>query len=181
MTNMKPERRVPKSKVENKNAPRKDNGEENYFNFHQRIGHRLKDCKAFENESPTHRIYTILDDQSNASIVSPNLVSKLDVNGPSLKYLLSTCSAGKEERSGQRISGISVRSMDGRRSKLNRLIECADIPQDKQEIATPEVAKKFPHLREIAEEIPRYDPEAAVEILIGRDAPELLKDRANRN
>ena len=43
------------------------------------------------------------------------------------------------------------------------------------------MAKQFPHLREIAEEIPPDDPEAAVEILIGKDAPELLKVRASRN
>ena len=113
-------------------------------------------------------------------MVSPNLVCKLNVNGPSLKYLLSTCSAGKKERYGQRISGISVRSMDGRTSKLPRLIECAYIPQDKQEIATPEMAKQFPHLREIAEEIPPYDPEAAVEILIGRDAARTVKGQTQK-
>ena len=73
MTNMEPERRVLKSKVENKNAPRKDNGEENYCNFHQRRGHRLKDCKAFENESLDSK--TTLSEQRGCAFVASNLAT----------------------------------------------------------------------------------------------------------
>ena len=40
---------------------------------------------------------------------------------------------------------------------------------------------QFPHLKEVAKEIPPYDPKAEVEILIARDAPELLKVRESRN
>ena len=43
------------------------------------------------------------------------------------------------------------------------------------------MARQFSHLKEIADEIPPYDPKASVEILIVRDAPELLKIRASRN
>ena len=38
-----------------------------------------------------------------------------------------------------------------------------------------------PHLKEIAHEIPPYDPKANVEILTRREAPELLKITAGRN
>ena len=71
--------------------------------------------------------------------------------------------------------------MAGKTSRLPQLVECANIPQDKREIVTPEMARQFPHLKEIAEEIPPYDPKAKVEILIGRDAPELLKIRESKN
>ena len=71
--------------------------------------------------------------------------------------------------------------MAGRTFKLPQLVECADIPQDKREIVTAEMARQFPHLKETAEEIPPYDPRARIEILIGRDAPELLKIRASKN
>ena len=123
------------------------------------------------------RIYAILDDQSNASLISPNLANKLGATGPDLKYSLSTCSGQREEKSGRRMSSIVIRSMAGRTFKLPQLVECADIPQDKREIVTAEMARQFPHLKEIAEEIPAYDPEAKIEIIIGRDAPELLKIR----
>ena len=61
------------------------------------------------------------------------------------------------------------------------LIECNQIPQSKEEIPTPEIAKEFAHLRDIADEIPPIDNDAGIHILIGRDAPELLKVRAFKN
>ena len=73
-------------------------------------------------------------------------------------------------KSARRMSSVVIRSMAGRTFKLSQLVECADIPQDKREIVTAEMAKQFPHLKEIAEEIPPYDPKAKIEILIGRDA-----------
>ena len=39
-------------------------------------------------------------------------------------------------------------------SKLPTLVECDHIPQDKHEIPTPQMARSFPHLQEIAEQVP---------------------------
>ena len=128
-----------------------------------------------------YRVYAIIDDQSNASMISPNLADKLGATGPKLKYLLSTCSGTTEEKSGRRVRGVALRSMAGRTIRLPQLVECSNIPQDKREIVTPEMAMQFPHLKEVAKEIPPYDPKAKVEILIGRDAPELLKVRESKN
>ena len=66
-------------------------------------------------------------------------------------------------------------------SDLPTLVECDSIPQDKREIPTPEMARRFPHLRGIADEIPPFDSDANIHLLIGRDAPELLKVREFRN
>ena len=128
-----------------------------------------------------YRIYAIIDDQSNASMISPNLADKLGATGPKLKYLLSTCSGTTKEKSGRRVCGVMLRSMAGRTIRLPQLVECSNIPQDKREIVTPEMAMQFSHLKEVAKEIPPYNPKAKVEILIGRDAPELLKVRESRN
>ena len=43
------------------------------------------------------------------------------------------------------------------------------------------MARRFPHLHEIASEIPPLDPNADIHLLLGRDAPELLKVREFRN
>lgn len=43
------------------------------------------------------------------------------------------------------------------------------------------MARRFPHLSAIAHEIPPLDETAKVHLLIGRDAPELLKVRESRN
>ena len=128
-----------------------------------------------------HRVYAIMDDQSNASLITTNLADKLDAKGPEWRYYLSTCGGEKEVRYGRRVTGLVVRSVHGRTSRLPTLIECDGIPQDKGEIPTPEIAMQYPHLSSIADEIPPLDSQAEVQLLIGRDAPELLKVRAFKN
>ena len=126
-------------------------------------------------------MYAIVDDQSNASTATTDLADKLNVRGPEWKYYISTCGGDKEVRYGRRVTGLIIRSIHGRTSKLPTLIECDSVPQDKEEIPTPEIAKQYPHLQDIAEEIPPLDKGAKFELLAGKDAPELLKVRAFKN
>ena len=51
---------------------------------------------------------------------------------------------------------------------------CDEIPQDKKEISATEVTRTHPYLRSIADEIPPLDEVAKIQLLIGRDAPELI-------
>lgn len=104
-------------------------------------------------------------------MITPNLANRLGATGPIVKYFLTTSSGGREEKSGRRISGVVLRSLTGIIAKLPQLVECTNIPEDKGEIKTPGMARQFSHLKEIADEIPPYDP----------NAPELLKIRASRN
>lgn len=120
----------------------------------------------------THRVYAVINDQSNASMISPSLADKLGANGPREKFLLSTCSAElKQLKYGRRVYGPIAHSIAGEQ------VECDHIPRDKSEIPTPEIAREFSHLKEIADQIPPLDQDANIELLIGRDAPELLKVR----
>ena len=115
-------------------------------------------------------------------MISPNLEDKLGATGPKPKYLLSTCSGTTEEKSVRRVCGVVLHSMAGRTIRLPQLVECPNIPRDKHEIITPEMAMQFSHLKEVPKEIPlTMDPQAKVEIRIGRDTPELLKVRESRN
>ncbi|XP_028404109.1 uncharacterized protein LOC114526789 [Dendronephthya gigantea] len=61
------------------------------------------------------------------------------------------------------------------------MIECEDIPQSRNEIPSPEMCDPFPHLQEISSKIPPVDHNANIEILIRRDAPEILKVRHFKN
>ena len=144
---------------------------------------RLFSLMSFQEKQPdlVHRVYAIIDDQSNASMVSPHLADEFRENGPKEKFLLSTSSAAKELKYGRCVSGLVVRSIGGEQFKLPTLVECDYIPRDKSEIPSPEIAREFPHLKEIADQTPPLDPNANIEILIGCDAPELLKIRASRN
>ena len=127
------------------------------------------------------RVYAIIDEQSNASMISPELADKLCITGPKDKYFLSTCSGSKETRFGHRAQGLMLKPINGKPLGLPTLIECDNIPKDKKEIASPEFANQYCHLRDIAREIPPLDNTAEVQLLIGRNVPELLKVRAFRN
>ena len=127
------------------------------------------------------RVYAVLDDQSNASLISSELADELGADGPVEKYYLSTCSGERAERYGRRVNSIYVRSLNGYTSELPTLVECESIPSDRREIPTPQTARRFPHLCSLASEIQPLDDQAGIHLLIGRDAPELLKVREFRN
>ncbi|KAK3721599.1 hypothetical protein QZH41_000136 [Actinostola sp. cb2023] len=137
----------------------------------------LVDVYAEKQPQLSHRVYAVLDEQSNASMISPDLADILGQTSPKENYLLSTCSAVKELKQGRRVSGIIAKSMEGEPHRLPTLIECDYVPQNKKEIPTPQMVQRFPHLRNIACHIPPLDPKAKIQLLIGRDAPELLKVR----
>ncbi len=119
---------------------------------------------------------------NNSSLISSELADKLGADGSREKYYLSTCSSNKETKFGRRVPGLVIRSVsNGREAHLPTLVECDHFPEDKKEIPTPEVARRFPHLKDIALEIPPKDENAGVHILLGRDATELLKVRAFKN
>ena len=122
----------------------------------------LVDVYNEDRPDDVHRIYAIVDDQSNALIISTELADKLNAQGPDWKYYLSTCGSESEVKYGRRVTGLIIRSIHGRTSKLPTLIECDNIPQDKEEIPTPEIAMQYPHLASIAEELPPLDKEAKV-------------------
>ena len=87
----------------------------------------------------------------------------------------------KEEKYGRRVAGITVRSLSGAEFAVPTLNECDTIPQDKGEIPSPDMARSSPHLKAIAHEIPPINETAKIHLLLGRDAPELLKVREFRN
>ncbi|KAL0172932.1 hypothetical protein M9458_033243, partial [Cirrhinus mrigala] len=57
---------------------------------------------------------------------------------------------------------------------LPTLIECDNIPDDRSEIPTPQVALHHPHLKVIAGQIPEIDPDAPIMMLLGRDIIKVL-------
>ena len=103
---------------------------------------------VFSKEKPheARRVYAIIDEQSNSSLISSELADELGAVGPEEKYYLTTCSGAKETKYGRRVTDTVIQSLGGAASDLPTLIECGDIPQDKREIPTPEMARRFSHL-----------------------------------
>ena len=113
-------------------------------------------------------------------MITSKLADELGATGPEGKYYLTTCSGVKEAKYGRRVTGVVLRSLKGTESELPTLIECNNIPRDKQEIPKPDMARRSPHFSDNANDIPQLDENAEIHS-IGRDAPELLKVREFRN
>ena len=56
------------------------------------------------------RVYAIIEDQSNKSLITSDLVDALGATGPEEKYYLTTCSGEKEAKYGRRVTGVVLNS-----------------------------------------------------------------------
>lgn len=89
--------------------------------------------------------------------------------GSEIQYSLYSCS-GTCLTSGRRASNYTIESLDGKSIfQLTTLIECNQIPNNRDEIPTPDVARCHPHLRDIASLIPPIHENAQILLLLGRD------------
>ncbi|XP_023930308.1 uncharacterized protein LOC106157407 [Lingula anatina] len=113
-------------------------------------------------------VYAVHDDQSNKSLGTPALFDQLQISGGLRSYSLSSCS-GTTHISARHAVDLIVESYDGTQSfVLPEIIEC-DIPKNRSEIPTPEVAMQYDHLSSLSEKIPPLNPKAEIGLLIGRD------------
>ena len=88
----------------------------------------------------TIRTYVIIDDQSNHSLARAKLFDKLNIKGSATSYTLKTCS-GVKQTLGRRAHGLVIEFLDKQvRYQLPTLTECDEIPNNREEIPTPEVA-----------------------------------------
>ena len=83
--------------------------------------------------SATQRVYAIIDEQSNSSLISSELPDQLGAEGPLEKYYLSMCSSNKELKYGRRVTGTTIQALNGTALDLPTLIECDSIPRDKRD------------------------------------------------
>jgi len=140
-------------------------------------------ANVYSRDHPGNKIkaYVIIDDQSNCSLGTSRVFELLNLGGDSTQYTLRTCSRTTQAK-GRRAMDLIIESVDGsRHHNLPPMIECDTIPNNRDEISTPESAGFHPHLRGISHKIPNMDMEADILLLIGRDAPPLHKVHESRN
>ncbi|XP_041429818.1 uncharacterized protein LOC121397278 [Xenopus laevis] len=127
------------------------------------------------------KLYAILDDQSNRSLVRSEFFELFGSKGHQFPYSLRTC-AGVINTTGRRAHGFHLESLDGQVTvPLPTLIECNEIPDDRTEIPTPEAALHHKHLRPLVSQIPKLDPNAPILMLLGRDIIRIHKVRDQIN
>ncbi|XP_077137605.1 uncharacterized protein LOC143803713 [Ranitomeya variabilis] len=111
----------------------------------------------------------------------PKFFEIFNIKGQTTPYTLNTCS-GRIQTSGRRASGYIVSSIKGNvHIPLPTIIECDQIPDNREEIPTPEAALHHRHLRHLTNEIPPLDMNADILILLGRDILKVHKVRQQCN
>ena len=117
---------------------------------------------------PANKIkaYVVIDDQSNCSLAKPKLFDLLNLGGDAKPYTLKTCS-GTSRSSGRHAHDLLIESLDGTCTlTLPVLTECNAIPDSREEIPTPNVARALPHLLPIANKIPELCQKAEILLLL---------------
>ncbi|KAL3973607.1 sorting nexin-4 [Sarotherodon galilaeus] len=127
------------------------------------------------------KMYAVIDDQSNRSLVKSEFFSLFNINARPTPYTLKTCS-GREQTSGRRAVNFFLESLDGEVNiQLPPLIECDSVPDNRSEIPSPEIAQHHPHLLPVANNIPPVDHHAPILLLLGRDVIRVHKVREQIN
>lgn len=115
----------------------------------------------------------MLDLHCNRSQIRPEVLDKLGVHTTETQYKLTSCS-GSHQTAGRVAHDLTIQSLDKSYSlTLPTVIECPDILDGVTEIPTPYVAQHFPHLQEMANLIPPYNPDVSIGLLICRDLTEV--------
>ncbi len=113
---------------------------------------------VFPSDCPeqAERLYVVLDDQSNRSLGKSAFFKLFGINGDPYPYTLRTY-AGTAKAMGRRVDNFIVRSLDGEtKVSLPTLLECNMLPEDRDEIPTPEIARYFSHLKPVADKLPPF-------------------------
>nr|XP_027232691.1 uncharacterized protein LOC113824143 [Penaeus vannamei] len=129
---------------------------------------------VFHESNPRKRMksYVILDDQSNKSLAKGELLDFFDVRSVAEEYIITSCS-GRSVMTGRKAGGLCIQAVDGSlQMSLPTVIECDELPNNRTEIPTPNIARLHPHLKDIGSEISPLDDQAQIQLLIGRDLPE---------
>ena len=122
-------------------------------------------------------MYALLDTQSDTTFVLENTCKALGVSGTEVKLSLSTMYAANKVVTSAKVKGLVVRGMnDGPRISLPNAYTRSIMPANHDHIPTSDIAKMWPHLEEIADQIePLRD--CGIGLLIGYNCPRALAPR----
>lgn len=119
----------------------------------------------------------MLDDQSDTCFVTDDVMTNLGLTGTAIKLELGTMHA-IEKIDTQRIDGLVVSCFDGEVDiPLPKVYSRRHIPGLRRQIPHLETARKYGHLKKIADEIPPYEEHLSIGLLIGNNCIPALEPR----
>ena len=103
--------------------------------------------------------FAVLDDQSTDVFVTDNPLNELCIDGKEVNLQVNTIVGTNTVRT-RRVCGLQVQDVNGEYSPVKVCYANAQesIPATHHDIATPEIARQWEHLKTIADKIP-YRPE----------------------
>ena len=121
--------------------------------------------------------YALLDDQSNAVLMKKSVYDRLGLKGTETNIRISTVLERDRLVASHRVKGLEVSDYHHQTTiPINSAYTRDDLPADETDIPTRRAARQWPHLRPIADQIPKpHDVE--IGLLIGRNVPKAMKIR----
>ena len=113
--------------------------------------------------------YAVLDDQSTDVFLTNSLLDELDVSGQEVNLQVKTI-VGTNTLRMQKVSGLQIQDVNEEHSpvKISYAYAQDNIPATHHDIATPDIARQWEHLKVIADKI-NHQPQIAIGMLIGRN------------
>ena len=122
-------------------------------------------------------IYAMLDTQSDSTFILEDTCRALEITGPLVSLALSTMHASNRTIDSRMISDLTVRGINSSdKIALPPTFSMEAIPANKAHIPSPEVARSWPHLMSIANDIMPF-ADCEIGILIGYNCARALMPR----
>lgn len=119
-------------------------------------------------------VYALLDDKSDSTFVTNSTLKELGLEGTEVSPKLNTMH-GKESIPLQKVEGLVVQRLDKQVVELPKVYSRESIPARRNQIPTPEIARKWQHLTKIRDEIPSIQRDVEVSLLMGCNYLKALK------
>ncbi|KAK3745254.1 hypothetical protein QZH41_010888, partial [Actinostola sp. cb2023] len=130
-----------------------------------------------DNPQKELKVYALLDDASDTTFVTDKVQQELGIEGIATRLSLSTM-LGREVIKVSKIEGLIAERTDrGAKVELPKTYTRERIPSRRDQVTTPEVANKWPHLQRIKNDIPKLDETLDIGLLIGCNCPKALKPK----
>ena len=123
------------------------------------------------------KVYTLLDEQSNACFIKESTLTALGVDGPEVNLEFSTV-FGQKTITSKKVTGLTVRGVNETTEIiLPRTYTRNVIPARRSQIPRHDTALKWPHLESMASHdyLMPLDTEAEVGLLIGANCARAIK------
>lgn len=118
--------------------------------------------------------YAFYDNGSAGCFITERLKTRLQATSTVTKIQLGTMH-GQSLVDSAIVKDLVVTDLNGKNPvELPRAYTRQEIPADTGQIPTPEIVSRIDHLKEIASQIPAYDPALEIGMLIGSNCPNAL-------